>query len=131
MRTITFYGLLIISLALAATAADDVVGKYICFGTHPYNAGRYGCEVEITRAGEVYRIRWAFEEGYGYGGVGVVKNGYLCVGYESHVGYGVALYEIEPDGVLDGALGLPGFKEIGTEKLHREETNRAGGETRE
>lgn len=128
MRTITFYGLLITSLALASTAADDVVGKYVCFGTHPYNAGRYGCQVEITRAGEAYRIRWAFEEGYDYGGVGVVKDGYLCVGYESHVGYGVAIYKIETDGTLDGVFGIPGFKETGSEKLYPEENNRAEDE---
>lgn len=119
MRSFPFYALFIIFLALAATAADDVAGKYTCFGKHPYSGQRYACNVEIEKSGEVYEIEWKYEEGYGYRGVGFVKDGYLCVGYESHISYGVAMYEIKVDGSLDGVFGLPGFKEVGTEKIRK------------
>lgn len=82
MRRVTFYGLLVISLALAAA-------------------------------------------------VGVVKDGHLCVGYESHIGYGVALYEIKADGALDGVFGLPGFKDTGSEKFYPEKGTNAEGEVGE
>jgi hypothetical protein len=112
--------LLVMALALASTAADDIAGEYTGFGIQPYSGVRYACKVDITQTGDVYRIRWTFDDDYAYEGVGIVKDGRLCVGYGAHIGYGVALYEIGPDGVLDGALGLPGFKEIGTEKLHKD-----------
>ncbi|NIT36830.1 MAG: hypothetical protein GTN49_10090 [candidate division Zixibacteria bacterium] len=118
MRAITLCGLAI-SLGFAATAADDVAGDYTAFGTDPHTKHPYSCKVEIKKTGDVYKIRWYFE-GYDYGGVGVIKNGLLCVGYAADVGYGVAIYKIEGDGRLDGVFGLPGFKEKGTEKLCKE-----------
>lgn len=118
MRAIPLCGL-VISLAFAATAADDVAGVYTAFGVDPHTRQTYGCKVEIIKTGDVYKIRWYFE-GYDYGGVGVIKNGLLCVGYAADVGYGVAIYKIEPDGLLDGVFGLPGFKEKGTERLHKD-----------
>ena len=110
---------LVMALALASTAADDVAGEYTGFGTQPYSGERYACTVNITQTDEIYKIVWAFNDGFGSEGVGIVKDGRLCVGYAAHISYGVAIYEIEPDGVLDGALGLPGFKEIGTEKIRK------------
>ena len=130
MRTLILC-LLVMALGLASTAADDVAGEYTGFGKQPYSGQRYACEVEITKTGDVYKIRWSFEDEFGYDGVGIVKDGRLCVGYAAHVGYGVALYKIEADGVLDGVFGLPGFKETGSEKLYPEESNRAGGEASE
>jgi hypothetical protein len=110
---------LAMALALASTAADDIAGEYAGFGTQPYSRERYACTVNITQTGDIYRIRWAFNNESAYEGVGIVKDGRLCVGYAAHISYGVAVYEIEPGGVLDGALGLPGFKEIGTEKIRK------------
>ena len=112
--------LLVMALGLASTAADDVAGEYVGFGKLPYSGEMYACNVEIIKTGGVYKLRWYFEEGYDYGGVGVIKNGLLCVGYAADIGYGVAIYRIEADGLLDGVFGLPGFKQKGTEKLHRD-----------
>jgi hypothetical protein len=117
MRNV-FLCFLTTALALAATAADDITGDYTGFGREPYNGAMYTCETNITQDGEVYKIVWDFGT-YSYDGVGIIKDGRLCVGYASQLGYGVAIYNIEADGVLDGAIGLPGYKEIGTEKLHK------------
>ncbi len=110
------------ALALAAAAADNVGGKYTCFGKRPYNGQPYGCKAQIEKAGEIYRIKWTVDENIGYAGVGVLKDGYLCVGYESYISYGVAIYEIKADGTLDGVFGLPGFKETGSEKFYPEDS---------
>jgi hypothetical protein len=118
VRNVLLCGLLG-SLAFAATPADDVAGDYAAFGMDPHTRQPYGCKVEIKKTGDVYKIRWYFE-GYDYGGVGVIKNGLLCVGYAADVGYGVAIYKIEADGRLDGVFGVPGFKEKGTERLHKD-----------
>ncbi len=131
MRPFPLYALLIIILALAATAADDLAGKYTCFGKEPYSGRRYGYKLEIVQAGEVYQFRWTVDENVGYSGVGVLKNGYLCVGYESHINYGVAVYKVQADGTLDGVYGLPGFKQTGSEKLYPEEGDRAEGDISE
>ncbi|MGD8718959.1 MAG: hypothetical protein PVH29_09075 [Candidatus Zixiibacteriota bacterium] len=127
MKRVILYSLTAAALALAATAPDDVTGEYTGFGQRPYEPGTYGCKVDINKTEEVYRVVWEFEDEFGYEGIGIIKDGYLCVGYAAHIGYGVALYKILPDGTLDGALGLPGFKEIGTEKLYRDETDGTGG----
>lgn len=121
MRSFLIYAPFIIFAALAATAANDVTGKYTCFGKQPYTGQRYGYKVEIEKAGEIYLLRWTVEENVGYSGVGVIKDGYLCVGYESYISYGVAAYKIETDGTLNGVFGLPGYKETGSEKLYPEE----------
>ena len=113
------------ALALAATAADDITGDYTGFSKEPYSGALYNCDLNVTRAGEVYKIFWDYGE-YGFDGVGVIKEGRLCVGYASQLGYGVAVYDIKADGVLDGAIGLPGYKEIGTERFHKKPT--AGSE---
>jgi hypothetical protein len=125
MKSLTFYALFISLVALAATAADDIAGHYTCFGRRPYNHQLYGCTVEIEKSGDVYKIEWKYEGGYGYSGVGIIKNGYLCVGHESPINYGVAVYKIQADGTLDGIFGLPGYKETGSEKFYPEEV---GGE---
>jgi hypothetical protein len=131
MKSFPFYALFIILLALAATAADDIGGHYTCFGKQPYTGRLYGCNVEIERSGDVYKIEWKYEGGYGYCGVGIVKNGYLCVGHESPINYGVAVYRIQADGTLDGVCGLPGYKETGSEKFYREEVRGEKGEPNE
>ncbi len=131
MKSLTFCALFISLLALAATAVDDIAGQYTCFGKRPYTGGLYGCAVEIERSGDVYKIEWKYEGGYGYSGVGIVKNGYFCVGHESPINYGVAVYRIQADGTLDGVFGLPGYKETGSEKFYPEEVAGKKGESNE
>jgi hypothetical protein len=113
--------LLAAALAWAATAADDVAGRYVGFGKRPYSGERYACSVEIIPAGELYHLRWEFEEGGEFTGVGLVVGDWLCVGRESQLSFAVAAYEILPDRTLKGTYGMPGFKETGTENLHPEE----------
>ncbi len=112
--------LIILGLALAATAADDIAGEYTCFGTDARTGRMYGYEVEINKTGDVYKIQWFYEGEPLYDGVGVVMNGRLCVGYASPVGYGAAVYKIEPGGVLNGLWGIPGTRDKGKEKLYKD-----------
>ncbi len=111
--------LIVSAFALAATAADDVAGEYTAFGVHPYTRQRYGCEGRITKAGDVYQIEMRFEEGYSFRGVGIIKDNLLCVGRDSDVGFGAAVFEIGADGVLDGVTAHPGIRTTGPERWHR------------
>jgi hypothetical protein len=108
-----------VAVALAATAAYDIAGDYSGFSKQPYTGTFLASRATITKTGDIYRIVWTFEDEFGYEGIGIVKDGRLCVGYAAHVGYGVAIYKIQSDGVLDGTFGLPGYKEAGTEKLYK------------
>jgi|GEM_PF-2275953 hypothetical protein len=118
--------LIVLSLAFAATAADDLAGKYTAFGEDPRTRAYYSYDVEITPQGDVYKVTWYWEGGALYDGVGVVLNGLLCVGYAGPVGYGVSVYKIEPDGALKGFSALPGNPGKGWENLHPKESG-AGG----
>jgi hypothetical protein len=106
------------AFALAATAADDLSGPYTAFGVHPRTRQQYGCEVRITKAGDVYQLEWSFEQGYKYRGVGILIGDLLCVGSDSDVGFAAVVYEIGANGVLDGVVAHPGVRTAGSERLH-------------
>ena len=117
--------LVVLTLALAAAAADDLAGSYNSFSRDPRTGKMLAYGVEIAPRGEVYEVRWSWEDQPVYDGVGVVLNGRLCVGYAGPVGYGVSVYKIKAGGELDGFSALPGNPGLGRDRLHRKES--AGG----
>jgi len=103
------------SLALAA----DVAGTYAGSGANPGGGGAYDCDVTIAKNGDVYDVQWYIGGGLAYEGVGIMKNGLLCVGFASGNSYGVVVYEQKADGTLEGVWTGPGASDLGTETLKR------------
>ncbi len=99
--------------------AADVAGNYTGSGANPGGGGAYDCDVTIARNGDVYDVQWYIGGGLAYEGVGIVKNGLLCVGFASSGGYGVVVYEQKADGTLEGVWTGPGASDLGTETLKR------------
>jgi hypothetical protein len=114
-----FSALVVLTCALAAAAAADVVGEYAGEGVNPGGGESYTCEVQVTQTGEVYAVKWFFNGQLGYEGVGLMKGGLFCVGYASSGGYGVVVYDVRADGALEGVWTAPGFDDVGTETLRK------------
>ena len=111
---------LALPLALAASALAGVAGTYAGHGENPPGgSGPYDCEVVISQSGDIYSVQWYFGGQLGYDGVGIMKNGLLCVGYAASGGYGVVVYEVQADGSLAGVWATPGFTDVGTETLKK------------
>jgi hypothetical protein len=108
--------LTIIGLILAVGASADVAGNYTGSGTNP-DGSKYDTEVVITKVGQTYSVQWYFDGNLGYEGVGIMKNGFLCVGFANPGGYGIVVYEVKDDGTLEGTWTGPGAKTLGSEKL--------------
>ncbi|MCP4228935.1 MAG: hypothetical protein GY771_02145 [bacterium] len=114
MRVLTMF--MIIGLTLAGGAFADVAGSYTGSGTNQ-NGSKYDTEVVIAKVGQTYSVQWYFDGNLGYEGVGIMKNGLLCVGYANPEGYGVVVYEVKDDGSLEGIWTGPGAEKLGSEKL--------------
>jgi hypothetical protein len=108
---------LVSALSLSTEVFADVAGTYTGGGTNPGGTDSYDCDVVITKTGEVYNVQWYFGGALGYEGVGITKNGLLCVGFANPEGYGVVVYDVKADGSLEGVWTGPGTEELGTETL--------------
>lgn len=112
--------MLLLAVVMAAGVAyGDVVGKYSGGGSNPGGGGNYNCDVVIAKNGENYLVQWYINGALAYDGVGIMKNGLLCVGYASGGGYGVVVYEVAADGTLNGVWTTPGFTALGSETLKK------------
>ncbi len=96
----------------------DIEGSYRGSGTNP-GGGSYKCDVDISKAGSVYRVKWYFDGRLGYEGTGVLKRNTFVVGFANDQGYGVVAYTVKGDGTLDGTWTGKGNSRVGTEKLTR------------
>jgi hypothetical protein len=107
MRRITFASLLLL-LALSLSAKTGFSGTYTVNGTNP-GVGPYKGTLTITPRGEVYDVYWAIGNQQ-YGGVGIVTNDVLSVGYTGgdRSWLGVIAYKQNASGNLEGRWAVAG-----------------------
>ena len=100
-----------------AIAADevDIAGTYQCKGVAAGGTA-YEAKVELTKAGEAYRIVWQFP-GERFEGVGLREGNVLAVAYTGSYS-GVVLYKILPGPRLFGRWTSPDARgQVYTETL--------------
>ena len=98
---------LFLALILALTGfatpvlAQDISGDYEAKGTFP-NGTAYGGAVKIVPLGEAHAMLWKLDNGPGYQGLALQKDGVLGAAYASEgVPFGLVVYRIA-GGTLDG-----------------------------
>lgn len=97
-----------------AADANGLVGVYNVDGTNP-DASAYRGRLEITQAGEIYKLGWtiAFVD---FTGSAIYENDVLSVGW-GHETCTVVSYQLNEDGSLDGKWFLVGQEGFGTEHI--------------
>ncbi len=99
----------------------DIAGDYTANGTNPDGKGEYKADLSIKKQGEVFQFSWT-SAGREYDGVGVVNGKHAAVSYtdgKDGKGCGVVLYQIKPDGTLQGKSGYWGVNEAEVESATR------------
>jgi len=98
------------------TAVDtDIAGVYQLKGSNPGGAGEYRGEVAVMQTGDVYQVGWTIA-GTQYVGTGVLRGQTLSVIYQLQGQQaGIAVYEVQPNGDLEGVWTLLGGQVLGTE----------------
>ncbi|MHB8628813.1 MAG: WD40 repeat domain-containing protein [Aggregatilineales bacterium] len=90
-------------------------GSYNVTGTLQ-NGTAYKGTATIEKTGSTYQVTWT--TGNPYVGVGIVRGNVLGVGFGAQ-GCGIAVYQGQADGSLDGQWGLIGQQQTGAEKAIR------------
>ena len=104
-----------------AQRSRDISGNYTISGENEGGQGEYTGDLTITKRGDVYQFSWSSGDKT-YDGVGVQTGNSVGVAFtegSEGTGCGVVLYEIKPDGNLDGKAGYWGVDEAETEKATR------------
>lgn len=104
-----------------ALALADPVGKYDVVGINPDNGGEYSGTVEVKRSGTTYSIVWTIAGTESYGvGLGGKRSGNsstnaasssddtIAIGYGNTDGFGIAQYDLQPDGSWKGNWAYAG-----------------------
>lgn len=106
-----------VAFAMLATPAlaDKLSGKYVVSGKNPGGAGSYEGLVMIEQTADVvYKITWTIE-GAKFVGTGIGGEEGLAVSYKSGSDTGVAIFQRQADGTVDGVWTYFGGTQIGTE----------------
>ena len=93
----------------------DISGDYIVNGINP-NGTSYTGDVNITKAGDGYTIRWVIEEESMHG-LGKFDGNTYHVKWEASGETGEAIYMLASNGILKGAWTTDGEAGQGTEEL--------------
>lgn len=104
-----------------STSSADLTGTYDITGTNENGAGAYKGTLVITNRGDVYQFSWD-TAGKKYDGVGVQTGNSVASAFaegNSGEGCGVVLYNMGPDGTLDGKAGYWGNNSSETETAKR------------
>lgn len=114
-----------------ATLADPV-GTYDVTGINPDSGGEYTGTVTVSRNGETYNIVWTIagteSAGVGLGskrdgsastGAASTEDDTLAIGYGNGDGFGIATYELQPDGAWKGYWAYGGGEKVSTETWTR------------
>ncbi|WP_244484274.1 MULTISPECIES: hypothetical protein [unclassified Rhizobium] len=126
----------VLTLALSAPAFStpalaDPVGTYDLVGINPDNGGEYSGTVTVSRNGETYTVVWtiggAESTGVGLGskrgssttGAASTEDDTLAIGYGNGDGFGIATYELQPDGSWKGYWAYSGGEKVSTETWTR------------
>lgn len=105
----------------APAVTKDISGSYSVSGKNEGGGGEYGGDLTVTKRDEVYQFSWKSGE-KAYDGVGVQGGSSVGVSFSEGSdgkGCGVVLYQIKPDGNLDGKAGYWGVNEAETETASR------------
>lgn len=96
--------------------ADSLSGTYtITLGLNPSKT-TYKGTVDITDIAQTYKLIWKIPVSPVYGGIGIIIDNILCVGWSSGGDYGVVVYKVE-GGNLKGKWAILGSDAIGSEDL--------------
>jgi hypothetical protein len=105
----------------STTSTKDISGNYVVTGQNEGGGGEYGGDLMVTKRDEVYQFTWKSGD-RAYDGVGVHSGNSVGVSFTEGTdgqGCGVILYQIKPDGNLDGKFGYWGVNEAQTETATR------------
>lgn len=104
-----------------SSPAKDISGNYTVTGQNEGGGGNYVGDLTVTKRGEVYQFSWKSGDRT-YDGVGVQAANSVGVAYTEGTdgkGCGVVLYQIKPDGTLEGKAGYWGVNQAETETATR------------
>lgn len=108
--------------ATTSTApAKDISGDYTVSGQNEGGGGDYNGELKVTKRDQVYQFSWTSGDKT-YDGVGVQAANSVGVAFTEGVdgkGCGVVLYQIKPDGTLEGKAGYWGVNQAEIETATR------------
>jgi hypothetical protein len=99
-------------------AAQEIGGRYAVEGQNPGGRGTYRGTAEIsgTRGGNC-QIRWALENTPPSSGFCLRQDNVLAVSYRLRNSLGLVIYQLQPDGSLDGVWSISGEEGLGRERL--------------
>lgn len=123
-------GIALLLALLPACALAGPEGSYDVVGRNPDDNGEYRGTVTVKRTGETYEVLWEVAGtrfiGVGIGGVpgGTVTahgaarddDSVITVGYGDGNGYGIAHFDLQPDGVWKGVWTYAGSERISSEE---------------
>jgi hypothetical protein len=101
--------------------ARDISGDYTVSGQNEGGGGDYAGELKVSKRDQVYQFSWT-SGGKTYDGVGVQGGSSVGVAFTEGTdgkGCGVVLYQIKPDGTLEGKAGYWGVNTAETETATR------------
>jgi len=105
----------------APAATKDISGSYTITGENEGGNGDYAGDLTVTKRDEVYQFSWK-TGATTYDGVGVQSGNSVGVAFtegSDGSGCGVVLYQIKPDGSLDGKAGYWGVNQAESETATR------------
>ena len=91
---------------------STIEGIYNVKGTLQ-NGTAYAGKVTVNQRGSTYQLNWT--TGNPYQGIGILRGNVLGVGFGPQ-GCGIDVYQVQPDGSLDGQWAILGQIKTGTEK---------------
>jgi hypothetical protein len=88
--------------APGAPGATNPAGSYtITAASNPGGVSGYKGSVDISAAGDAFKLKWNLEAQPGYSGVGIDQDGILGIGWGTGERYGVVVYQVD-GGTLKG-----------------------------
>jgi hypothetical protein len=105
----------------STTTLKDVSGSYAVNGQNEGGAGNYTGDLTVTKRDQVYQFTWKSGDKT-YDGVGVQGGNSVAVAFTEGTdgkGCGVVLYQIRPDGTLEGKAGYWGVNQAESETATR------------
>lgn len=121
-----------LAVALSTPALADPVGSYDVVGVNPDTGGEYSGTVVVNRNGETYSVTWTIagteSTGVGIGGkrggsattgAGSPDDDMITIGYGNESGFGIAQYDLQPDGSWKGHWAYAGGEKVSTETWTR------------
>jgi hypothetical protein len=113
MRTL-FFALFVAASLMSPVAAQSIGGTYSVIGKN-FDGSPYAGTVRITASGSTCRIVW--QTGSTAEGMCMLSGKTLAAFYRIGPDFGLAIYELEPDGSLTGRWGLADKEGVGLEVL--------------